>query len=67
VGEFFQAALGFPAVLFTFLLVVLLGYWVLTLLGVIDMDDGGGDTIRLGRHSFAVDSVASAIRGREVS
>ncbi|MFD1049973.1 hypothetical protein ACFQ1S_32785, partial [Kibdelosporangium lantanae] len=38
-GEFFQAALGFPAVLLTFLLIVVLLYWVLTLFGVVDMDD----------------------------
>jgi hypothetical protein len=39
VGEFFQTALGFPAVLFSFTLVVVLGYWVLSLFGVVDMDD----------------------------
>jgi hypothetical protein len=39
VGEFFQAALGFPAVLFSFTLVVVLAYWVLTLFGVVDVDD----------------------------
>ena len=38
-GEFFQAALAFPAVLFSFALVVLLAYWVLTLFGVVDVDD----------------------------
>jgi hypothetical protein len=42
-GEFVSAALGFPAVLFTFLLVVLVGYWLLVLLGALDIDDDGGD------------------------
>jgi hypothetical protein len=34
---FVAAALAFPAVLFSFLLVVLIGYWVLALLGVLDV------------------------------
>jgi multicomponent Na+:H+ antiporter subunit G len=34
-GEFVDAALGFPAVLFTFLLVVVVGYWILVLLGAL--------------------------------
>ncbi|WP_206785398.1 hypothetical protein [Amycolatopsis sp. MtRt-6] len=37
---FVTAALGFPAVLFSFLLVVVIGYWGLILLGVLDVDDG---------------------------
>jgi hypothetical protein len=39
---FVAAALAFPAVLFSFLLVVVIGYWVLALLGVLDIEDGDG-------------------------
>lgn len=39
-GDFLGAALGFPAVLFTFLLVLVAGYWVLVLLGVLGADAG---------------------------
>ncbi|QVQ50477.1 DUF1449 domain-containing protein [Spiractinospora alimapuensis] len=47
-GEFLDAALGFPTVLFSFALVVVLAYWLLALLGVLDLglldssDDGDG-------------------------
>jgi hypothetical protein len=44
-GEFFQAALGFPAVLFTFLLAVLVGYWLLALFGAVDLDEDGLDLL----------------------
>jgi hypothetical protein len=44
-AEFFQATLAFPAVLFTFLLVVCVGYWLLTLLGAIDVDEDAGDLL----------------------
>jgi hypothetical protein len=44
-GEFFHAALAFPAVLFTFLLAVLIGYWLLVLLGAVDADDDGADLL----------------------
>ncbi|MFJ7218869.1 hypothetical protein [Amycolatopsis sp. NPDC098790] len=37
---FVSAALAFPAVLFSFLLVVVIGYWGLALLGVLDVEDG---------------------------
>ncbi|MGW5744585.1 hypothetical protein [Amycolatopsis sp. NPDC003861] len=37
---FVAAALAFPAVLFSFLLVVVIGYWGLALLGVFDVEDG---------------------------
>jgi hypothetical protein len=37
---FVTAALAFPAVLFSFLLVVVIGYWILALLGVLDVEDG---------------------------
>ncbi|MGV9363807.1 MULTISPECIES: hypothetical protein [unclassified Amycolatopsis] len=37
---FVTAALAFPAVLFSFLLVVVIGYWGLALLGVFDVEDG---------------------------
>jgi hypothetical protein len=39
---FVTAALAFPAVLFSFLLVVVIGYWILALLGVLDVEDGDG-------------------------
>ena len=52
-GEFLSAALGFPAVLFSFMLVVVLGYWVLVLVGAsdtdaLDGDDGDGPLVGLG-------------------
>ncbi|RSD19914.1 hypothetical protein [Amycolatopsis eburnea] len=37
---FVAAATGFPAVLFSFLLIVVIGYWLLALLGAIDLDHG---------------------------
>ncbi|KZB86910.1 hypothetical protein AVL48_25060 [Amycolatopsis regifaucium] len=37
-GGFVTAALGFPAVLFSFLLIVVIGYWLLALLGAVDAD-----------------------------
>lgn len=42
-GEFVDAALSFPAVLFTFMLAVVVLYWLLVLLGTLDLDIGGGD------------------------
>ncbi|HWM01669.1 MAG TPA: hypothetical protein VNP92_04955 [Actinophytocola sp.] len=43
-GEFVDAALSFPAVLFGFLLVVVVLYWLLVVLGTLDIDlVGGGD------------------------
>ncbi|MEV4312920.1 hypothetical protein [Actinocrispum sp. NPDC049592] len=44
-GEFFGAVLAFPAVLFTFLLAVLIGYWLLVLAGALDADEDGGDLL----------------------
>lgn len=44
-AEFFQATLAFPAVLFTFLLIVCVGYWLLTLLGAVDVDSDAGDLL----------------------
>ncbi len=41
--EFVDVALRFPTVLFSFLLVVVVGYWVLVLLGGLDVDGLGGD------------------------
>jgi hypothetical protein len=43
-GGFFGAAFGFPAVLFTFLLIVVLVYWALVLTGVLSPDTEEGDT-----------------------
>jgi hypothetical protein len=39
-GEFVDAALSFPAVLFTFLLVVVVFFWLLVLIGTMDLDIG---------------------------
>jgi hypothetical protein len=52
-GGFVGAALGFPAVLFSFLLIVMIGYWLLVLFGGADADtldptDGGGFLVGLG-------------------
>ncbi|GIG69750.1 OB-fold-containig protein [Phytomonospora endophytica] len=45
--EFVQASLGFPAVVFTFALIAVIGFWVLTLFGGADPDfldtDGGAE------------------------
>jgi hypothetical protein len=47
VGDLVGAAFGFPAVLFTFALVVVVGYWVLVTAGGLGVDaldsDGSGD------------------------
>jgi Protein of unknown function (DUF1449) len=42
-GGFVDAALGFPAVLFTFLLIVVVGYWLLVLFGALDVEAFDGD------------------------
>jgi hypothetical protein len=34
---------GFPAVVFSVLLVLVGGYWILVLAGGIDLDESGGD------------------------
>ncbi|WP_028937464.1 hypothetical protein [Pseudonocardia spinosispora] len=39
-GEFVDAALSFPTVLFSFLLVVVVAYWLVAAFGVLDVDDG---------------------------
>ncbi|WP_061299279.1 hypothetical protein [Herbidospora cretacea] len=36
--DFLDAALGFPAVLFSFALIVVIGYWLLVAAGVLDLD-----------------------------
>ncbi|WP_200208734.1 OB-fold-containig protein [Micromonospora coerulea] len=38
-GGFFATALSFPTVLFSFLLLVVVGYWLLVLTGVLDLGD----------------------------
>jgi hypothetical protein len=49
VGEFLDVALRFPTVLFTFLLVVVIGYWLLVGFGAVDLDaDPGGAVESLG-------------------
>ncbi|MCX4776939.1 hypothetical protein [Streptomyces sp. NBC_01264] len=42
--EFIRAALGFPTVLFTAALVVVLGFWLLVLCGAADHDGVGADS-----------------------
>lgn len=42
--EFIRAALGFPTVLFTAALVVVLGFWLLVLIGAMDHDGVGADS-----------------------
>lgn len=42
-GDFLDAALSFPTVLFSFLLVVVVGYWLLVLLGGAELDGDGAD------------------------
>ncbi|MFC7546360.1 hypothetical protein [Plantactinospora sp. GCM10030261] len=46
-GGFLGAVLEFPTVLFTFLLVVVIGYWLLALTGVLDLGDGADATAGL--------------------
>lgn len=40
-AEFIDIALGFPTVLFSFLLVVVAGYWILVLMGLANVEDDG--------------------------
>jgi len=42
-GQFVDAALSFPTVLFTFLLLVIIAYWVLVVAGVFGFDGDSGD------------------------
>jgi len=42
-GEFLGAVMGFPTVLFSFLLVVVIGFWVLVLLGGVEPEVLDGD------------------------
>lgn len=42
-GEFFDAALSFPAVIFSFLLAVVVVYWLLVLIGTFDVEIGDLD------------------------
>ncbi|GAA4193520.1 hypothetical protein GCM10022252_36560 [Streptosporangium oxazolinicum] len=45
-GQFVDAALSFPTVLFTFLLLVIIAYWVLVVAGVFGFDgDSGGSGV----------------------
>lgn len=54
-GEFIDAALGFPAVLFTFLLVIVVAYWILVVVGALDIEalDFDADSDVLGGIGFA--------------
>jgi len=50
-GEFVDAALSFPAVIFSFLLAVVVLYWLLVLIGTLDVEIGDldlGDGLGLG-------------------
>ncbi|GIH74685.1 hypothetical protein [Planobispora longispora] len=44
-GSFTETALSFPTVLFTFPLIVVVGYWLLALLGGAVLDDAAGDGV----------------------
>jgi hypothetical protein len=41
-GEFLDIALGFPTVLFSFLLIVVVGYWIMVLIGLADVEGDAG-------------------------
>ncbi len=43
VGDFVTAALAFPTVLFSAPLLVVVGYWLLVVVGVLDVDGDGAD------------------------
>lgn len=43
-SDFFTAALGFPTALFSFALIVVVGYWCLVVLGVLGIDTLDADT-----------------------
>lgn len=38
-GEFLSTALSFPTVIFSFLLVVVAGYWLVVITGLFELDD----------------------------
>lgn len=42
-GNFWDAVTAYPTAVFTVLLLVVLGYWLLALLGLVDFDSLGGD------------------------
>jgi len=60
-GEFLSAAFGFPAVLFTFLLVLVVGYWVLVLVGVLDADAEGTGVVEEFLSGFGFAGVPAAV------
>ena len=65
-GDFVAAALSFPAVLFTFLLLVVIGYWVAVLIGSLDtdsldFDDAAGALGALGLGGVPVAVVLSVL------
>ncbi|SEU33326.1 hypothetical protein SAMN05421811_111157 [Nonomuraea wenchangensis] len=47
-GEFFSTVLSFPTVVFSFLLVVVVGYWLIVVTGVLELDDGDAVWLGLG-------------------
>lgn len=61
--DFVDAALGFPAVVFSFALLVVIGYWVLVLLGGADVDalDDAVPGLGLGAPVSIVASVGIAV------
>lgn len=54
-GDFVEAALDFPAVLFSFLLLVVIGYWMVVLFGGL-----GVDALDAGRHGIGTEGAESA-------
>lgn len=63
-GEFLDVALRFPAALFTFLLVVVIGYWLLVLFGVVEFDtDAGAALESLGAEGDAAAGAGSGVAG----
>lgn len=57
--DFVGAALGFPAVVFSCALLVVIGYWVFVLLGAADLDVFDYDTSGIGLAGIPVTVVAS--------
>ncbi|WP_219462946.1 OB-fold-containig protein [Nonomuraea rhizosphaerae] len=46
--EFIHVVLSFPTVIFTFLLVVVAGYWAVVISGLLDLEDGEASWLGLG-------------------
>lgn len=59
--EFIQASLGFPAVIFTFALIVVIGFWILTLFGGADPDILDADVTDVGTDGGAATGPFAAL------